>query len=332
MENFFSHYLLFLIQTITITGAILIVVLGILGFIFSQRNKASAVPELVITDLSQQYRDLKNKIQQEILDKNSLRKLKNDLKKSSKLSAKQNLPKLFVIDFCGDVRASTVNQLADQISAIKLVASEQDEVLLRLESGGGMMHAYGLAAAELTRLKENKIKLIVAVDKVAASGGYMMACVADKIIAAPFAILGSIGVIAQLPNFYRWLEKHDIDVEEHMAGEDKRTLTMLGENTPEKRAKFVEYLADAHVLFKNFVQMQRKQVEIEKISTGKHWFGMEALDLKLVDDIMTSQEYLLQVYAERKIVALSYPKKKGLAQKFQQCTKMLANYFGIGGM
>ena len=109
--------------------------------------------------------------------------------------------------------------------------------------------AYGLAASQMQRIRDKKLKLTVCVDKVAASGGYMMAVVADKIIAAPFAVLGSIGVLAQVPNFHRLLKKHDVDFEMLTAGKYKRTLTMFGENTDKGREKFQEDIEDTHVLF-----------------------------------------------------------------------------------
>jgi serine protease SohB len=135
---------------------------------------------------------------------------------------------------------------------------------------------------------------VVAVDKVAASGGYLMAAVANRIIAAPFAVLGSIGVVAQIPNVHRLLKRHDVDVEVLTAGKYKRTLTVLGENTEEGRQKFIEELEDVHRLFQDYVGTRRAQLDLDAVATGETWYGQQALDMKLVDDVLTSDEYLVQ--------------------------------------
>ena len=197
-----------------------------------------------------------------------------------------------------------------------MVARKQDEVFIRLQSPGGMVNTYGLAASQLKRVKDHDIKLTIAVDKVAASGGYMMACVADHILAAPFAILGSIGVVAQMPNFNRLLKKHDIDYELITAGEYKRTLTMFGENTDQARGKFKEDIEDIHVLFKDFVAHQRPVVDIEKVSTGEFWFGSRAKELDLVDELKTSDDYLLEKVNEADLFSVKYVEKKHLSDKF----------------
>jgi serine protease SohB len=200
--------------------------------------------------------------------------------------------------------------LREEISAILPVAREADEVLVRLESGGGAVHGYGLAASQLVRLTDAGIRLTVAVDKVAASGGYMMACVADHIIAAPFAIIGSIGVVAQLPNFHRLLKKNDIDFEMHTAGEYKRTLTLFGENTDKAREKFQADIDDVHVMFKDFVSTSRPAVLIEEVSTGEYWFGQRALEKNLVDQLCTSDAFLLQRLESTDLIEVRFRAKR----------------------
>ena len=183
--------------------------------------------------------------------------------------------RVFVLNFDGDWKASAVNLFREEITAILCVAKPQDEVVVRLESSGGVVHGYGLAASELQRIKDHHIPLTIAVDKVAASGGYMMACVADKILAAPFAIIGSIGVLAQLPNFHRFLKKHDVDFEQITAGQYKRTLSLFGENTSDGRKKFQTEINEAHQLFKQFITEHRPQIDIDKLATGEYWFGQK---------------------------------------------------------
>ena len=223
--------------------------------------------------------------------------------------------RVFVLNFDGNISASAVTHLREEVTAILTQATISDEVLIKLESPGGMVHSYGLAGSQLDRLRKKGIPLTVCVDKVAASGGYMMACVADKILAAPFAIVGSIGVVAQMPNFNRVLKKHDVDFEILTAGKYKRTLTMFGENTDEGREKFVEELEETHTLFKQYVAERRPQVDIEKLATGEIWYGSQAKALELVDDVMTSDEYLVSRIAEADVFEVAFAQKKKLYQR-----------------
>jgi serine protease SohB len=222
---------------------------------------------------------------------------------------------MFVINFDGSPMAKEVDALRREITAVLCVAKEGDEVLVNVESGGGVVHGYGLAASQLQRIKDKGLKLTISIDKVAASGGYMMACVADKIISAPFAIVGSIGVIAQIPNFNKVLKKNDIDFEMHTSGEFKRTLTLFGENTDEGRTKFRSELEEVHQMFKDFVLENRKNIDIKKVATGEYWYGKKALELDLVDDIQTSDDFLLKANDDYKLYRLKYATKKTLAQK-----------------
>ena len=223
--------------------------------------------------------------------------------------------RIFVIDFDGDIKASATEGLRQVITGILSLAQKTDRVVVRLESQGGMVHSYGLASSQLARITEKGIPLTVCIDKVAASGGYMMACVANQIVAAPFAIIGSIGVVAQLPNFHKLLQKNDIDYELLTAGEYKRTLTMFGENTEKGRSKFVEDLEDTHELFKSFITEHRGQVDIDAVATGEIWFGSRALAQKLVDDIQTSDQYLLDRCEEADVFEVEYVQKKSLQEK-----------------
>jgi serine protease SohB len=205
--------------------------------------------------------------------------------------------------------------MREEITAILSLATPEDEVLVRLENAGGLVHEHGLAASQLLRIREHDIPLTIAVDKVAASGGYMMACVANRIIAAPFAILGSIGVLAQLPNFNRLLKKNGIDFEMIKAGELKRTLTLFGTNTDQDRARFKEQIEDTHALFKDFVSENRPSLDLDKVATGEHWYGRRALDLKLIDELKTSDDYLLSANAETDIYEITYTAGKRISEK-----------------
>ena len=303
--EFLYQYGLFLAKTATVVVAIAVIIV----LIVLAKHKAKK-GELEFNELSEDYRTLTDDLQQQLLDKKAY-------KAWSKRQKQQDEPKqrLFVLDFNGSMDAHEVEALREEVTAVLAVATAIDEVLIRLESPGGVVHGYGLAASQLDRIKQQNIHLTVAVDKVAASGGYMMACIADRIIAAPFAILGSIGVVAQLPNFHKLLKKNHIDVEQFTAGEFKRTVTVFAENTDKGREKFQQELEQTHVLFKNFVHKHRPALHIDQVATGEHWFGYQALALNLVDQLQTSDDYLVQHYSSKKVVQVKYQIKRKLAEK-----------------
>jgi serine protease SohB len=243
------------------------------------------------------------------------KKAKQALKTKNKKKNSDSKQQVFVLDFDGDIKATAVKHLREEISTLISTANKGDEVVVRLESGGGVVHGYGLAAAQLARLKDAGLKLTVCVDKVAASGGYMMACVADNIVAAPFAIIGSIGVVSQLPNFHKWLKNHDVDYEMFTAGDYKRTVTVFGENDDEDRVKYQEELEQTHELFKHFVNRYRGMLDVDKVATGEHWYGEDALHLNLVDKLQTSDSYLLERMENNEVYALHSRQKPTLAEK-----------------
>lgn len=315
MIDFLLEYGLFLAKSATIVAAILVVLAALFGAVREARHQA---PErLEVEPLNERFERMRDTLEEELLDEAALKSLEKRRRKAKKGERKNAAvrPRLYVLDFDGDIEASAVSQLREEITALLQVLQKGDEVLLRLESEGGLVHGYGLAASQLKRLRDRQFKLTVAVDKVAASGGYLMACVADNILAAPFAILGSIGVVAQIPNVHRLLKKHDVDIELHTAGAHKRTLTMLGENTDAGREKFREALEDTHKLFKQFVIEHRPQVAIDKVATGEHWFGTRALSIKLADDLKTSDDYLLDRASTADLYAVRYRRKKPLAER-----------------
>lgn len=318
MSALFAEYGLFLAKTLTIIFAIVAVIAGII--LLAARGRDSGREHLEIKKLNQKYDDMAETIKLNTLSKDELKKLDKIEKKQLKVEAKKRKSsecvvarkRIYVLNFDGDIKASPLSSLRQEITAILTVATPDDEVFLNLQSGGGLVHAYGLAASQLMRLTQKEIPLTIAVDKIAASGGYMMACVADKVIAAPFSVIGSIGVIAQIPNFHRLLKKHDIEFEQLTAGEFKRTLTMFGENTDKAREKFKEELEDTHILFKDFIKEHRPIVDIDKIATGEHWPAKRALELKLVDELITSDDFLLEQSKNKDLYEITYTIKKSL--------------------
>ncbi|EOC1316633.1 protease SohB [Cronobacter turicensis] len=324
--NLLAEYGLFLAKIVTVVVAIVIVIALIANL--TQRKKAQR-GELRVTRLGEEYKEMKEEVAAALLDPHQHKQWHKNQKKKNKQEAKAAKARakrgeaapagkatLYVLDFKGSIDAHEVTALREEVTAVLAVAKPADEVLLRLESPGGVVHGYGLAASQLQRLRERQIPLTIAVDKVAASGGYMMACVANKIVAAPFAIIGSIGVVAQIPNFNRLLKRNDIDIELHTAGQYKRTLTLLGENTEEGREKFREDLNETHQLFKEFVHSMRPSLDIEAVATGEHWYGVQAQEKGLVDDISTSDDLIIARMQERDVVSLRYLQRKRLMDRF----------------
>ncbi|EKE01679.1 MAG: hypothetical protein ACD_21C00072G0002 [uncultured bacterium] len=320
MTDFFYNYGLFFAKVATAVIAILLAFGGLAAI--AAQNKLKSKEKIKVTKLNEKYQEMKEALNEETLEKDELKKIKKQEKLDEKAKIKQDKKthkhptRIFVLNFDGDIKASAVENLREEITAILTVATPRDEVLVKIESPGGMVHGYGLAASQLKRIRDRGIPLIAAVDKVAASGGYMMACVADRVLAAPFAIIGSIGVIAQLPNFNRLLKKHDIDFEQVTAGQYKRTLSLFGENTKEGRKKMQEEVDEAHTLFKDFVAINRPTVDINSLATGETWYGTRAKEMRLVDEIITSDDYLLAASNKNNIFKIEYLIKKGLAEKF----------------
>jgi serine protease SohB len=292
-------------------------ILFLLGGIFALRRKPKN--DLTITHVNKEYKHLIAHMEKEILGKKS---------KKPKAKKKSQSPVLYVLDFNGDIKASQVESLREEVSAILAVATNHDEVLIRIDSPGGAVNGYGLAAAQLQRLRDNNVSITACVDKVAASGGYLMACVAHQIIAAPFAIVGSIGVVAQMPNFHRWLQKHDVDVELLTAGEYKRTLTVFGKNTAKGRAKFQAELELIHQNFRDYVLTNRSEMNIDEVATGEHWLAVDALALGLIDQIQTSDEFIINKLATHQAYHIAVHRKSSLLERILKPTAKLLHPYG----
>ena len=312
MGQFFAEYGLFLLKAITVVAAIVAVVV-----VAASAGRRASHEGLEVENLNKKFRSLADSLRAAISTKEQKKQVAKARKKEKKAESKtpSTKPRSFVIDFKGDLKASAVASLREEVSAILDVVAEDDDVIVRLENHGGVVHEHGLAASQLARIRDREIPLLVCVDKVAASGGYLMACVASRVYAAPFAILGSIGVLAQIPNFNRMLDSHGVDFEQITAGKHKRTVTMFGKNTDEDRAKLKEELEDVHTLFKDAVSKYRPDLDLDKLATGEHWYGTQALELGLADEIKTSDELLKELAAERDLYRVTYNIKKPLQKR-----------------
>jgi serine protease SohB len=313
MIEFLADYGLFLLKTVTVAGALVFIIAAAAA----AGRKAGSHEGLEVESLNKKFRSRAQAVQKAVLSKGRWKVLVKADKARDKAAAKSRTgrPRTFVIDFKGDLKASAVQSLREEVSAILAVAGENDQVVVRLENYGGVVHEHGLGASQLARIRDRNIPLTVTVDKVAASGGYLMACVANRIVAAPFAILGSIGVIAQLPNFNRMLDSHGIDFEQITAGEYKRNVTMFGKNTDADRAKLKEQLEDVHTLFKAAVGTYRPNLDLGKVATGEHWYGTRALELGLADELKTSDALLSELVADRDLYSVCYKVKKPLQKR-----------------
>jgi serine protease SohB len=316
VSEFFAAYGLFLAQLATFV--VVLIVIGVL--IVSSRRRGHS-EGLVVEHLNRRYEDVADELKLAIEGKGRYKKALKARQKERKTEdkarakAESTRPRLYVLDFKGDLRATAAASLREEVSAVLRIAKSGEQVLVRLENSGGTVHEHGFAASQLVRLKEHGLKLVVAVDKVAASGGYLMACVAERLIAAPFAIVGSIGVLAQLPNFHRLLEEKGVDFEQIMAGRYKRTLTVFGKNTDEGRAKLQQEVEDIHELFKAQIREHRPQVDVDRVATGEHWYGVRALELKLVDELKTSDDVLLHAAKDHYLYHIANKRRRSFQER-----------------
>lgn len=329
MIEFLLEFGLFFLKTLTIVVAIVAVILAVIS-----ASRAEGTDHgLKIEKLNDKYREMADTLRHSFFSKDEWSDYEKKQKKLRKHEAKEASeadPRVFVLNFKGDMRASAVDSLREEVTAVVAVANAKDEIVVCLENAGGVVHDHGLGASQLERIKAKNIPLTVVVDKVAASGGYLMASIADRIIAAPFAIVGSIGVLAQIPNFNRFLEERGIDFEQITAGKYKRTLTMFGKNTDADREKTRQDLEEVHTLFKSAVTEHRPALDIESVATGEYWYGSRAKELGLIDEIGSSDDYLMRRAADAQIFAVTYKGRQGMLQKLQSAFASFAAELGMG--
>ena len=326
----FINFVFFAFSTLLVVAAIIFVIGSFFSLLSKAKQEAArlAKGKLEINKIATEYKQTKQQLLETLLEKKEYKKF---LKEQKELN-KQNKPKqkAFVLNFKGDIHASQVENLRNEVSAVLAVANPENEIIVRIDSPGGVVNCYGFAAAQLERIRQSGINLTVCIDQVAASGGYMMSAVAHKIIAAPFAIVGSIGVVGTIPNIRELLEKNGINVEMHTSGEHKRTLTTVGVNTEEGRNKFKQDLESIHELFKKHILVYRPSLDINKVATGEYWFGKDALELGLIDKIQTYDDYLIDLLNKQyNVYEVSYviKKEKGfLKSKLNMLKRTMANF------
>lgn len=325
MPDALVRYLLFLAETLTVVVG-LVVLVAALGVV-SRRGRPRS--RLQVRDAGERYDRLAWQLRAHTLPKALYKsEVKADKRRRKERRAEEKTAtvprrRIFVLDFKGDPMASRVTGLREEVTAVLAVAGERDEVVVRIENPGGFVHEQGLAASQLLRIRSRGIPLTVAVDTMAASGGYLMACVASKIVAAPFAVVGSIGVVAQVPNFYRLLDRAGVDVEQFTGGQFKRTVTMFGRNTDDDRRKLTEEVQDTHALFKEFVAEHRPGLDLDVVATGEHWYGARALALGLVDELVTSDDYLVAARPEADVYEVGYTPRRNIRRAMADAVRVV---------
>ncbi|MGM0634233.1 MAG: protease SohB [Pseudomonadota bacterium] len=320
--------IVFLLEVSILAVAVVAVVTAIMAAGMRARREANR-GNIVVTHLNREYERMRDTLRQQVYDRFAFRQLKKDEKRKRKAERQEKKKQashqkrdrsVFVINFKGDLAATQLESLRQEVSTILSLATDEDEVILRLESPGGMVHGYGLAASQLQRIRQRGVPLTICVDRMAASGGYMMACLADRLVAAPFAVLGSIGVLMQVPNFHRVLKNHDVEFEMITAGEFKRTLTLFGETTQKARNKVQEDVEEIHTLFKNWVSEYRPALDIDAVATGETWFGSQALENHLADEIGTSDDVIMKACETARVYEVRYEQRKNLGEKIGKTT------------
>jgi serine protease SohB len=333
--EFVADYGMFLLKALTVVAALAVLI------VLVARMARMTPPEggrLKVTKLNKRYQELGDVVRKQALthgelreqvrrrrreEKERRRKARQAKSRETEAEESHKRGRVFVLSFEGDLRASAVESLRKEVTALLTVIEKGDRVVLRIDSGGGLVHAYGLAASQIGRLRDQGVAVTACVDRIAASGGYMMACVADRVVAAPFAVVGSIGVVATVPNFHRLLDRHSVDVEQIYAGEYKRTLSLFGENTDKGRKKFAEQIEETHRMFRDFVKTHRSAVDIEEVATGEPWYGQQAVDLGLVDELRTSDDVLLEASREADVYEVRYERRRHVGEKLTELVAMV---------
>lgn len=279
--------------------------------LLSRKGKAQNEQKIALKSYEKRYYEALTPQVREFVEKKDL----TALKKAQKAAQKEKGSCLYVIDFDGDMQASNTVQLAETTSCLLPLLRSTDKVLVRVKSSGGLVPHYGYAASQLSRLR-SKASLTVAIDHIAASGGYLMACVAHEIIAAPFAIVGSIGVVGLVPNVHPLLKNHGIDVHEHTAGEYKRSLSPWAAVTPEKVQRYEHELSMTHELFQEFVQQYRPNLEPEVLQTGEYRYAARSVgDTGLVDKVQSSDDFIAEHLPKYHVIFVTCREEKSVWQR-----------------
>ena len=243
---------------------------------------------------------------------------------------------LYYLEFEGDIQASEAAKLKQEILVCLQVAKPTDVFLILVESSGGSVSNYGDLYSVMEMIKKRGHTLWVAIDRVAASGGYLISLPADKIFATPFALIGSIGVLSEVPNFGGLLDKYGVKMEEYTAGERKMNISMFRENGEEQKEHHRKKLGKIHELFKaQLVKyrgglIEKKGVDIGELMEGDFWMGENAFELGLVDELKSSVEILLDEKDHFNILKVNYhnePKMAGIMGMLKPKMKFNPQYF-----
>ncbi len=228
-------------------------------------------------------------------------------------------PRLAVLRFQGlrDLNASGDQRLSEAIDEVLVNRDHFEEAVVIIDSPGGTTHGYGHAYALLERLSASGLKVTACIDRIGASGGYLMALPADRILAGPFAIVGSVGVVAGIPNVKRLLEEKGVSYRLFVAGDKKRVVHFADDDGPEVREYMDEKLAGIHTQFLQAVEKHRgDRVKLDEVRSGDHWSAEESVEkgLGLVDELQTSAEYLLE--RNREVALVMIERRVDITERF----------------
>ena len=184
----------------------------------------------------------------------------------------------------------------------RLERSSVAAVIVHINSPGGTTAGSEQLYDALVRLKAKK-PLVVVVEGLAASGGYIAAIAADHIIAQQSSLVGSIGVLFQYPNVYELLKTVGVKVEEVKSSPLKAAPNGFEPTSPEARAALDALVKDSYAWFRGLVKERRGMDDalLEKVADGRVFTGRQAIDLKLIDQLGDEQAAVAWLVAEKKI-------------------------------
>lgn len=314
----FIMWLLSLGQHMLIFALLLLAVMiafALLGLLSRKNAQARGNKQAAAHNLTKVHPDLVYNLRAALANQPARNKLSRARPASGKVTA--------VLRFEGDTMATGRQDFARMVDEVLHNKERIQRVIVVVNSPGGGVSVYGQMFAGMERMRNAGVDVTACVDTYAASGGYLMSVPAQRIIAAPFAMVGSIGVVSEFMNFNKLLRRLGVEPMTITAGELKRTVTPLSEVTEENKAAYKAQLEAIHRQFIAVVKKYR-EVDADRVCTGNHWTAAESVELKLnlVDGLATSQEYLFEANQTEDLVTISklqnpYEKSVlGLARRF----------------
>lgn len=212
-------------------------------------------------------------------------------------------------------------------------------VIVHVDSPGGTTAGSEQLYDSLLRLKARK-PLVVVVDSMAASGGYITALAADHIIAQQTSLIGSVGVLFQFPNVADLLDKIGVKVESVKSSPLKAAPDGFEPTSPDARAALNSIIQDSYAWFKGIVQSSRHLTddELARVDDGRVFTGHQGIDLKLVDAIGDERTAIAWLAKEKNVNATLPVRDYALSSRFEDlpflhaATAAMLDAIGLGGV